>query len=71
MGYKITFIDKTGEWEMNGVVEKYVGNHLYEIAKEHGVQHLPANSESHHLTILRSLGIDIQLVEEDGSPCHW
>jgi hypothetical protein len=71
MSYKITFIKESGKWEMNGIVEKCVGNHLYEIAKEHGVQNLPANSETHHLHILRSLGIDIQLVEEDGRAFSW
>lgn len=69
--YTVVFIDSTGEWEMNSVREEFLANHLYDIACENNVQHIPANSESHQLAILKSLGISVKILEEDGSNCTW
>lgn len=68
--YKIVYIDATDMYEMNGKQYEYIGEHLYDIAEENNLTHA-ANSESHHLAILRAAGLDIQLLEEDGSKLRY
>lgn len=70
MEYTITYNDKEQKFEMNGVLEMWVGNHLYTIAKENNVT-TTANSESHHLAILDAHGIKVNILEEDGSRMDW
>lgn len=68
--YKIVFDDCSDLWIMNGLAERYIGNHLYTIAVENNVTTI-ANSESHLLAILSSHGIDIEILEQDGSKVVW
>lgn len=70
MKYVITYNDDTNKFMMNGVAGEYVGDHLYTIAKENNIT-TTANSESHHLAIIRSHGIEVELLEEDGSRMVW
>lgn len=62
--YVITFDDDIDMFVMDGKYEEFIGNHFYEIAKETGVT-TSANSESHHLAILRANGVEIELVDID------
>lgn len=68
--YRIQLDDCSYLWLMNGKAYRYVGEHFYDIAKENGVT-TTANSESHHLAILRAHDIDIELVDEDGDKVSW
>lgn len=70
MKYTIQWDDFSDLWMMNGYAERFVGGHLYTIAKENNLTTV-ANSESHHLQILRAHGIEIELLEEDGSRVVW
>lgn len=70
MKYTIKFDDCSNLWIMNGNAYRFVGEHLYDIAKENNLT-TTANSESHHLQILRGSGLEIELLEEDGSKVIW
>lgn len=70
MSYPITYNEAEQKFEMNGVLEMWIGNHLYTIAKENNVTTI-ANSESHHLAILDAHGIKVDLLEFDGSRMDW
>jgi hypothetical protein len=70
MIYTIKFDDCSNLWIMNGNAYRFVGEHLYDIAKENNLT-TTANSESHHLQILRGSGLEIELLEEDGSKVIW
>jgi len=68
--YTITWLDEEEVWEMNGKHYKFVGEHLYDIAKANNIT-TSANSETHHLAIIRASGVSVALVEEDGSKVIW
>jgi hypothetical protein len=68
--YTITFIEKEEKFEMNGVLYQFIGQHLYDIAKQHNIT-TAASSESHLLCMLIAYGISIELVEEGGSKLIW
>ena len=70
MKYTIQYDENSNLWMMNGWAERYIGEHLYAIAKENNLT-TAANSESHHLAILRANGLDIEILEEDGSKVIW
>ena len=70
MNYTIKFDDCSNLWIMNGNTQRYVGDHLYDIAKANNLT-TTANSESHHLSILRAHGLEIDILEEDGSKVVW
>lgn len=70
MIYDIIYKEEDQMFYMNGKAEPFIGNHLYQIAKNEK-QTTTANSESHHIAILRSAGIIVNLLEEDGSRMDW
>lgn len=70
MKYTIKFDDCSNLWIMNGNEYRFVAEHLYDIAKENNLT-TTANSESHHLQILRASDLEIELLEEDGSKVTW
>lgn len=70
MKYTIKFDDCFNLWIMNDKAYRFVGEHLYDIAKENNLT-TTANSESHHLHILRANGLEIDLIEKDGSKVTW
>ena len=70
MNYTIKFDDLSNLWIMDGQAERFVGEHLYKIAKDNGIT-TTANSESHHLAIIKGHGIEVDLLESDGSKACW
>lgn len=70
MSYTITFDNKTDTFIMNGMREDTVGDLLHWISLNERIQH-QASSESHLLAILRDKGVEIDLLEEDGSRMVW
>lgn len=70
MKYVIKYDDCSDLWIMDGMVERFVGEHLYKIAKENNIT-TAAISESHQLSILRLEGVEVELLEEDGSEVQW
>lgn len=70
MKYTITWLDEEELWEMGGEYRRWVGEHLCDIAKANDIT-TTANSESHHLAIIRASGVSVTLVEEDGSEVIW
>lgn len=70
MGYTIQYNGHTDTYFMDDQSENFIGCHLMEIArlekiKESGI------SESHMLAILGSHGIEVNLLDEDGSRMEW
>jgi hypothetical protein len=71
MSYVIQYIDKEdGIYEMDGVGMYWLGDHLNSIAEQEGITY-EAFSESHLLAILRDKGVEIKLLDEDGSELTW
>lgn len=70
MKYTIKFDDCSNLWIMNDKASRTVSEHLYYIAKQHGIGTL-VYSESQLLFILRECGLEIELLEEDGSQVTW
>lgn len=70
MIYDIVYKEEDQMFHMNGQAELFIGNHLYQIAKNEN-QTTTANSESHHLAILKAAGIIVNILEEDGSRMDW
>lgn len=68
--YVIQYDDFSNLWLLDGKAYRYVGEHFYDIAVVNGVTTI-ANSESHHLSILRAHDIDIELIDEDGDKVGW
>jgi len=71
MTYTIQYDGSTDTYKMNDWTENWIGCHLMQIAKENDIDPNSFISESHGLYILRGQGIDIELLEEDGSPLFW
>lgn len=73
MTYVITFNEKENKFEMDGHLETDIGDHLKSICKYEGHRGLEtyAISESHLLYLLRDEGVDIELLEEDGTEMTW
>lgn len=73
MTYVITFNEKESKFEMDGHLETYIGDHLKSICKYEGHSGLEtyAISESHLICLLRDEGVDIELLEEDGTEMIW
>jgi hypothetical protein len=71
--YTITFNNKSEKFVMNGYEEIFIGEHFLNIAVLEGMQAevRTAISEGHALSILRNNGIEIDLIEEDGSLMSW
>lgn len=67
MSYVISFNDETEKFVMDGYEEKFIGSHLWTIAIKTGLEDLYVDSvsESHALSILRSNGVEIELVDID------
>lgn len=67
MPYTISFNDATEKFVMEGHEEDFIGSHLWTIAIKTGLEDSYVNSvsESHALAILRSNGIEIELVDID------
>lgn len=55
---------------MNGWSAPLIGDHLKDIARQNNIVD-NAISESHLLFILRNNGIEIELLDEDGSELIW
>lgn len=55
---------------MNGVAERFIGGHLHTIAKDNNVEFIP-HSESHLLAIIQGAGIEVELLQSDGSPMTY
>lgn len=70
MKYTIQYDEDSDKYVMNGKSYRYVGEHLYDIAVQNTVT-TTANSESHHMTILEAHGIEIELLDSDGSKLDW
>lgn len=68
--YVVQYNEQDGFYYMDKVMEPFVGVHLYNIATENNIKEL-ACSESKLLAILQSHGIDIELLDSDGSPLTW
>lgn len=67
MSYVISFSDETEKFVMNGREEHFIGKHLYDIAVKEGLEGMVCGvrSESHMLSILTTLGTEIELVDID------
>lgn len=70
MKYTITWMDEEDAFKMGEVFEEFIGEHLDAIAEKHNIKHR-AGSESELLSIIRSRGIQVDLLEEDGSEMIW
>lgn len=72
MNYTITYKEGLQQFEMNGVLFDFIGNHLEVIGKKEKISEVDeALSEGHMLTILQEHGISVNLLEEDGSRMEW
>lgn len=72
MKYKIQYDANTDTYKCDGWTENFVGCHLVRMASFHRIKEAEnAISESHMLFILRENGIDIDLLDEDGSELIW
>lgn len=72
MNYTITYKEDSQQFEMNGVLFDFIGNHLEVIGKKEKISEVDeALSEGHMLTILQEHGISVNLLEEDGSRMEW
>lgn len=72
MSYTITYKDSDSMYHMNGQAKELIGYHLETIGKELKIQDMDdALSESHMLSILYSHGVEVNLLEEDGSRMDW
>lgn len=67
MSYVISFNDETEKFVMDGYEEDYIGNLLSVIAVCEGLEEHTnkAICESHALAILRTNGVEIELVDID------
>lgn len=67
MKYVISFNNETGRFVMEGVEEKFIGDHFVVIAVREGllVEIKKATFESEALATLRANGIEIELVDID------
>lgn len=72
MSYTITYKDSDEMFYMNGEAKELIGYHLENIGKELKIRDMDdALSESHMLSILHSHGVEVNLLEEDGSRMVW
>jgi len=72
MSYTITYKEETEMFYMNDKPEPLIGYHLEAIGKELKIQDMDnALSESQMLSILYSHGVEVNLLEEDGSRMEW
>ena len=71
MNYTIQYDPSTDTFKMNGWTENFIGCHLMQIFKENDLDPNSMISESHGLHILRGNGIEVELLEEDGSPLDY
>lgn len=70
MKYTIKYDDCSDLYMMNGVPARFIGEHLREIAEVNEVEFIP-HSESHLLAIIQEAGIEVELLESDGSPMTY
>lgn len=78
MKYTIVYKEAENKYEMNGVLADFIGDHFRVIAEEHSVKDLCSYeaysmwySESYMLACLYDKGLQIDLLEEDGSRMAW
>ena len=72
MKYTIKYNEEHEKFEMNGVLEDFIGNHLEVIGKKEKISEVDtALSEGYMLAILLSNGIKVDLLEEDGTRMEW
>lgn len=72
MEYTIKYNEEREKFEMDGVLEYFIGNHLEVIGKKEKISEVDAAlSESHMLAILLSNGIKVDLLDEDGTRMEW
>lgn len=72
MSYTITYKEDAQQFEMNGQLFDFIGNHLEVIGKKENISEVDeAISEGHMLAILREFGIEIDLPQEDQSRMEW
>lgn len=71
MKYTITYDNTSQTFCLCDYQEVFLGEHLRWIAALHGVSIQEVISESHLLQILGENGIDVELLEEDGSPLDY
>jgi nitrous oxidase accessory protein NosD len=71
MSYVIQYDSSTDKFKMNGWSENFIGSHFEQIAKENNIDPGSWISESHALFILRNNDIEVDLLEEDGSPLDY
>lgn len=70
MKYTIVWLDGEEVFEMGGKRVAFVGEHLETIAADNNIFHR-ASSELHLLCIIREYGIEVDILEEDGSEVVW
>ena len=66
MQYVIQYNGETDTFLMDGYSENFIGSHLLQIMKDHKILD-DACSETHALHILRGNGIEVEILDEDGS----
>lgn len=72
MSYTITYNESEQMFEMNGKLPELIGYHLETIGKELKIQDMDdAISEGQMLRLLYSHGVEVNLLEEDGSRMEW
>lgn len=72
MSYTITYNEESTKFEMDGILENFIGTHLEVIGKKEKISEVDeALSEGHMLSILQSTGVEVNLLEEDGSRMEW
>jgi hypothetical protein len=72
MSYTITYNESEQMFEMDGKLAELIGYHLETIGKQLKIKDMDdAISEGHMLSILYSHGVEVNLLEEDGSRMEW
>lgn len=72
MRYTITYKESDQMFHMDGKSEMFVGQHLETIGKKEKIKDMDdAISEGHMLAILCENNVQVDLLEEDGSPVDY
>lgn len=72
MEFTITYKDDDQMFYMNDKPKMFVGEHLEDIGRELKIKELDdCLSEGHMLAVLQDKGVQINIVEEDGSRMDW
>lgn len=72
--YTITYVESEDKYSMNGILMDFIGEHFYTIANENNIkfgQQPHFRSESYMLAVIQNEGIEVDLLEEDGSRMIW